>query len=85
MNILFQNRNAMKIKILRYHNVIENWNLQIMEEIKMKINEYQELAMTTLNPELNKKIPLGWSVASIATNPISNLIKPGLNYFDKKE
>lgn len=37
------------------------------------------------NPELNKKIPLGWSVASIATNPISNLIKPGLNYFDKKE
>lgn len=37
------------------------------------------------NPELNKKIPLGWSVASIATNTISNLIKPGVNYFDKKE
>lgn len=55
MNILFQNRNAMKIKILRYHNVIENWNLQIMEEIKMKINEYQKLAMITLNPELNKR------------------------------
>ena len=55
MNILFQNRNAMKIKILRYHNVIENWNLQIMEKIKMKINEYQKLAMITLNPELNKR------------------------------
>lgn len=27
----------------------------IMEDIKMNVNEYQELAMTTLNPELNKK------------------------------
>ena len=24
-------------------------------EIRMKINEYQELAMTTLNPELSKR------------------------------
>ncbi|MDY2607550.1 MAG: hypothetical protein SOV90_06485 [Lachnospiraceae bacterium] len=26
-----------------------------MEDIRMKINEYQELAMTTLNPELSKR------------------------------
>ena len=26
-----------------------------MEDIRMKINEYQELAMTTLNPELSKE------------------------------
>lgn len=55
MNILFQNRNAMKIKILRYHNVIENWNLQIMEEIKRRLMNIMKLAMITLNPELNKR------------------------------
>ena len=27
----------------------------IMEETRMTINEYQELAMTTLNPELSKR------------------------------
>ena len=32
-----------------------NRNLHIMEEIRMNINEYQELAMTTLNPELSKR------------------------------
>ena len=26
-----------------------------MEEIRMNINEYQELAMTTLNPEISIK------------------------------
>ena len=32
-----------------------NRSLCIMEDIRMKINEYQELAMTTLNPELSKR------------------------------
>ena len=33
----------------------EKLNKQIREEMKMKANEYQELAMATLNPELSKK------------------------------
>ena len=32
-----------------------NRSLCIIEDIRMKINEYQELAMTTLNPELSKR------------------------------
>lgn len=35
--------------------LVINRNLHIMEEIRMNINEYQELAMTTLNPELSKR------------------------------
>ena len=35
--------------------LVINRNLYIMEEIRMNINEYQELAMTTLNPELSKR------------------------------
>ena len=34
---------------------LTNRSLCIKEDIRMKINEYQELAMTTLNPELSKR------------------------------
>ena len=34
---------------------LTNRSLCIKEDIRMKINEYQKLAMTTLNPELSKR------------------------------
>lgn len=36
------------------------------------------------NEELKREIPEGWSVASIISNPLSAVIKPGVTRFDKK-
>lgn len=36
------------------------------------------------NEELKREIPEGWSVASIISNPLSTVIKPGVTRFDKK-
>lgn len=37
------------------------------------------------NDELKREIPVGWTVASIIKNPLSTVIKPGVNYFGHKE
>ena len=39
-------------------------------KIRMKINEYQELAMTTLNPELSKRDVLINSVMGLCGEPV---------------
>lgn len=36
------------------------------------------------NDELKREIPEGWSVASIVSNPLSTVIKPGVARFDTK-
>lgn len=36
------------------------------------------------NDALNREIPEGWSVASIVSNPLSTVIKPGVARFDTK-
>lgn len=36
------------------------------------------------NDELKREVPEGWSVASIISNPLSTVIKPGVTRFDKK-
>ena len=54
MNRMIVNQNAVFRNLARESLTI--LNLCITEDIRMKINEYQELAMTTLNPELSKSI-----------------------------
>jgi type I restriction enzyme S subunit len=34
------------------------------------------------NPVLNREIPVGWSVGNLAKNPLTDIIKPGINRFD---
>jgi len=36
------------------------------------------------NPELKREIPEGWLIGSLAENPLSELIKPGIDKFIKK-
>lgn len=37
------------------------------------------------NEQLKRKIPVGWEVASIIDNPLSTVIKPGVERFSSKE
>lgn len=37
------------------------------------------------NDELKREIPVGWSSASIVKNSLSTVIKPGVDFFDRKE
>lgn len=37
------------------------------------------------NEQLKREIPAGWTVASIVDNPISSVIKPGIEHFTYKE
>lgn len=37
------------------------------------------------NEQLKREIPVGWSVASIIENPLSSVIKPGIDKFEQKE
>lgn len=37
------------------------------------------------NEQLKREIPTGWTVASIVDNPISSVIKPGIEHFTYKE
>ena len=37
------------------------------------------------NDQLNREIPVGWSVGSIVNNPLSSVIKPGVDSFEHKE
>ncbi len=36
------------------------------------------------NPEVKKEIPIGWKVESINSNSISSIIKPGIEYFERR-
>lgn len=37
------------------------------------------------NEQLKREIPVGWSSASIVINPLSTVMKPGVDVFDRKE
>lgn len=37
------------------------------------------------NEQLKREIPVGWSVGSIVDNPLSSVIKPGVDCFEHKE
>ena len=37
------------------------------------------------NEQLKREIPVGWTSASIAKNPLSTVMKPGVDVFDRKE
>ena len=37
------------------------------------------------NDELKREIPVGWSSASIVKNSLSTVIKPGVDFFGRKE
>ena len=53
-------------------------------EIRMKINEYQELAMTTLNPELSKRDVLINSVMGLCgeSGEAIDIVKMGFGYMN---
>lgn len=37
------------------------------------------------NEQLKRDIPVGWTVASIVDNPLSSIIKPGIERFTSKK